>query len=178
MLELSLKVQYRNMEDALNQSYEAFKQSETSDDRFPYELPLRLHIFCYEVWTDLLAFQRNKPEGFARVIALKALIHRLVEFNRHLDEYLIPKMLAYAEKRKRAFTEEDARSMRKRWRAMFKQLDRWKKIRNKTTGHYDPDAASVVALLEGIDLADIHRTMMSFIDYGVELTNRVTSSRY
>lgn len=178
MQEFSLKVTHRKIEDMLNRSYEAFKQSEGMSDRFSYEFPLRVQMFCYEIWTDLLSFERNDPDGFARAIAIKALIHRLIEFNRHLDEYLIPKVLVYAEKNHIPFVEGDARDMRKRWRPTFKQLEKWKKIRNKATGHYDPDAAEVVALLESIDVFEVQKATSDFIEYSIALTNKFTGSRY
>ncbi|KVQ67918.1 hypothetical protein WT22_06400 [Burkholderia territorii] len=144
--------QYRDLEDRLNESYDEFINSDRESYRFVEELKLRTHIFCYEIWTDVATFGRNNPRGFARIVAFKSILHKLVEFAQGVDSHLRPAVLEYAARQGKNFTDTDWNELRSRWRPTFKRIVEWRKIRNKATGHYDPDTAEVVSKISSIDV--------------------------
>ncbi|MFJ1212289.1 hypothetical protein [Burkholderia pyrrocinia] len=166
--------QYRDIEDALNRGYEDFINAEGTSYRFVEELTLRTHIFCYEVWTDVANFGRNNPRGFARIVAFKSILHKLVEFAQGVDSHLRPAVLEYATRQGRNFSDADWSELRARWRPTFKRISEWKKIRNKATGHYDPDTAEVVLLLASIDVDLVRETAYEFVMFYTELVGKLS----
>lgn len=160
---------YRDAAEMLNRAYEAFKDPVKSKDQFFFDLTMQARIFQFELAIEMTSLQANRPKGFARAIAMKGLIHLVVEFRKHVEQAMIPSMYAYTAKRGIEFTERDVHMLRRRWRDTFKEIDKWGNIRNKATGHFDGDIDLVVRLMEALDYKTVDRVVREFIEFNIEL---------
>jgi hypothetical protein len=158
---------YRRAEARLNAAYAGFRarHSSASSEPFLFELTMHALIFQYEVATDLKSFVENRPEGFARNVALKGLVHKLVEFDKTLMQALVPDMIRVAERREIPFSRNDVSAVRKQWRSTLQRITAWNDVRNKATGHYDRDIALHVDLVERIDVADVVGTVDEYFAF-------------
>ncbi|KVM89425.1 hypothetical protein [Burkholderia stagnalis] len=170
--EVKWREQYLKSERGLNDMYARFRDPESKVGSFFRNVGIQIRIFQYETNNELGSIIRNQPEGFAKAVAVKGLIHKVVEFNKHLNEVIQPDMLKMAVERDMQFGEEDKRDLRRRWRATFKEIDKWKRLRDKTTGHYDPDLEEVVSLLETIDVEQVGQVYFEFVEYAKALLDR------
>jgi len=131
------------------------------------ELKLQASMFQYEICAEMLGLQRNKPNGFARVIALKGLIHRLYEYDKLLNKHLIRRMLALATSRGITVDSKEIKNLRKQWKLELGKLQQWSDIRNETTGHYGHDIARQVQLLKSISPAEVMSVTQAFLRFNM-----------
>lgn len=168
-VDLVIRRHYRNAAEMLNRAYGEFKEPVKSKDQFFFDLTMQTRIFQFELAIEMTSLQANRPKGFARAIAMKGLIHLVVEFRKHVEQAMIPSMYAYAAKRGIEFTERNVHMLRRRWRDTFKEIDKWGNIRNKATGHFDGDIDLVVRLMEAVDHNTVDRVVREFIEFNIEL---------
>ncbi|WP_186169586.1 hypothetical protein [Burkholderia gladioli] len=170
--ELEFRELYLRRERSLNEMYVRFRNPSSTLGTFFLNTGIQVRIFQYEATVELGSLLRNRPEGFAKAVAVKGLIHKIVEFNLHLEETMQPNMLKIARERGFDFDEKDKNELRRRWRSTFKEIRKWQKIRNKATGHYDADLAEVVELLECIDVEKVKEVFNEFVNYAKALMDR------
>ncbi|KVF73383.1 hypothetical protein WJ22_20740 [Burkholderia vietnamiensis] len=167
---------YASRERDLNRAYERFKSAGSSEERFFHNLRMQLRIFEYEVMVDACSMVRNQPQGFARVVAMKGLIHKFYEFNELFKRETMKQMLAFAKGRAYEFTAADVGAVKSKYKGLFSTIERWTKIRNLATGHYDRNMQAVVDALDSIDLKDILATMMDYARYVLEVLAKFTDA--
>lgn len=170
--EVSWSERHKRAEGALNDAYRSFRDPESKLDRFVHNAQIQIRIFQYEAKCELAEILRNEPIGFAKVVAIKGLLHKIVEFNKHVHDALIPAMLEFSAKKGMEFTEDSAREVCKTWRPTLKVIRGWETIRNKATGHYDPDVERVVTLLENVDVEEVRRIHDEFTEFNLDLIGR------
>lgn len=170
--ELTVREQYLRRERALNEIYERFRNPKSTLGPFFLHTGIQIRIFQYETTVELGSIIRNRPEGFAKAVAVKGLIHKIVEFNLHLEKTIQPNMLKVAKERGFDFDEGDKNELRRKWRSTFQEIRKWKRLRDKATGHYDPDLNEVVELLERLDVVKVSDVFDEFSDYTRALLDR------
>ncbi|UWX69167.1 hypothetical protein [Burkholderia gladioli] len=135
----------------LNGAYYRLKYASSPLARQWGGVELQFHVFEYELIADLNSLFYAAPYGFARTIAVKRLLHNAVEFNKHINESIIPEMIRILADKGIEFSTKDIQESRREWRSVLDELERWRPIRNKATAHFDSDVPHVVELLEGLD---------------------------
>lgn len=126
---------------------------------------LQVSMFHYEMARELASLSANSGSGFAQALAVKGMIHRAVEFEKHLRNALIPKMHQLAEHFAADLPRQKTKDLQRRFKQEIGQVLRWERIRNKATGHYDSDIALVVSLLDGLTYEQVLATVKGFTDY-------------
>ncbi|WP_186040555.1 hypothetical protein [Burkholderia gladioli] len=166
---------FKSAESSLNAAYKVFKVGKALDQFF-LNMLMQTRTFQFELVLQMTILEGIAPTGFARAVAMKGLIHLVVEYRKHLDTASIPTMLKYAASRGIPFEEVDVRALRARYRPTFKEIDGWEKIRNKATGHYDGDVELVVQLMESVDYEAVIKIVRSFMTFNVELITLLRKS--
>ncbi|WP_367189671.1 hypothetical protein [Burkholderia sp. Ed8] len=175
LADASIRRSFKTAENNLNAAYAVFKgQGEL--DQFFLNMLIQTRMFQFELAIQMNVLEANAPQGFARAVAMKGLIHLVVEYRKHLDAASIPTMYKYTASRGIPFDEADVRALRARCRPTFKEIDRWEKIRNKATGHFDGDVELVVQLMEGVDHGVVIETVQSFLVFNMELVGMLRRS--
>ncbi|UVS96689.1 hypothetical protein EFP19_13630 [Burkholderia glumae] len=143
--------------------YEAYKRRSADGDHTLLKIELQITMFQYEVVRELELLFAHGAKGFAFAVAAKGLVHRLVEFEKHLGEVTIPAMLEVAQAKGAVRFESRVRELQREERPALAVIRNWRKLRNKATGHYDQDLDLVVELLEGIDYDEIRDAAHAFL---------------
>lgn len=153
------------IESDLLRFYEQYKQRSGDDDHTFSAIELRVTMFQYEIVREFELLMAHDPKGFAMAVAAKGLIHRLVEFDRHLRDAVIPEMLKVAESRNAVDFERRTRELQREVRPGLAVIRRWQGLRNKATGHYDRDLDVVVELLETVEFEEVLEAAQKFLLY-------------
>lgn len=170
--ERRLRRSYLRIEKALNAAYEKFNNPNPTVGQFFRNTLIQTRIFQYEIEVELSSIIRNEPKGFAKAIAFKGLIHKIVEYNKHLDNHLIPEMLELAMLRGIPFGPSERSQIKKKWRKTFNTITSWKNLRNKATGHYDSNIEMAIELLESMDVEEVRRVVDEFVAFCKELMDQ------
>jgi hypothetical protein len=133
------------------------------------ELKLHACIFQYDVIAEMLGYLRNKPTGFAAVVAIKGLVLRLYEYDNLLNTSLIPRLLSLASSRRVAFDKQTIRQARKKCKDELKRLRRWSDFRNHVVGHYGKDLKLQVALLKQLNPVVVMSVTLAFLKFNKTL---------
>lgn len=139
------------IEKQLMEFHKKYKQRSPGGDHAILAIELQITMFQYELVREFELLFAHEAQGFARAVAIKGLIHRLVEFDKHLRDVIIPEMLKYAEGHGIMDFERKVRDLQRDERPNLAVIRSWQDIRNKATGHYDRDLQMVVELLEAVD---------------------------
>ncbi|HDR9034361.1 TPA: hypothetical protein QDB07_001831 [Burkholderia vietnamiensis] len=151
------------LESALMRFYEAYKGRSADSDHALLKIELQVTMFQYELVRELELLFAHGAEGFAFAVAAKGLIHRLVEFEKHLGEVTIPAMLELAQAKGAVTFASRVRQLQREGRPELAAIRKWRQLRNKATGHYDEDLDLVMELLEDIDLDKIRGAAHGFL---------------
>jgi hypothetical protein len=133
------------------------------------ELKLQACIFQYDVCAEMLSFLRNKPTGFAAVVALKGLVLRLYEYDDLVNTTFIPRLLALAKARNVPFDRAAVKQARAQWKNELMRLKRWADVRNQAAGHYGKDFERQVALLRQLDPDEVMTVTKAFLSFNMSL---------
>lgn len=165
----SLEQISKRAERNLNAAHADFKSSTSELEDDFRNIRLQALIFQYEVCHEMGNIIRAKPEGFALSVALKGLVHKLYEYDRAFNSYLFKRTIALATARGIKFDKQAFAAERKKWRNELKGLAKWSTVRNKVTGHYDPDLSLQVQLIEQIHLDEVIAVFEGFLQVNVAL---------
>ncbi|WP_157642795.1 hypothetical protein [Burkholderia ubonensis] len=149
----------------VNDLYDRYRDPQNRDILPTLGFFLQVSMFHYEMARELASLSTNSGSGFAQALAVKGMIHRAVEFEKHLRNALIPQMHQLAAHFKADLPRQKTRDLQRRFKPEIAQVLRWERIRNKATGHYDSDIALVVSLLDGLTYQQVIETVQGFIQY-------------
>lgn len=157
-------------EQLVNDSYQHFRQSKTKDELQFHALKLQITILQFEVAFEIEQIIRRAPKGFAAQIALKDILHKIVEYDRTLRSNHIKKILDYAAMRSVSHVNDEISKISKKWSKELKAIESFITLRNKSTGHYDSDIDAQVSAIEAIDSDDAIDVIISFLSFNHEIT--------
>ena len=126
-------------------------------------------MFLFEYAVEFANIRRNGCIGFAGKVALKGLIHKLIEYDRNLYPNRIKKMISHMESRGASISFQQFIEGRKKWGAYLHKLNLWTDLRNKVTGHSDPDTALQVRLIEEIDHREVMEVAEAYLHFNLEV---------
>ncbi|MET3820454.1 hypothetical protein ACVK00_003161 [Burkholderia sp. PvR073] len=151
------------LEKSLANFYDKYKHRSVDDDHTLLAIQLQVTMFQYEVTREFELLLAHGAQGFAMAVAAKGLIHRLVEFDKHLREVTVQEMLRYAQVHGLANFESQVRALQKEERPNLAVIRNWERLRNKATGHYDSHLDVVVELLETVDFDEVRNAAQGFL---------------
>lgn len=130
-----------------------------------YALKLQAAIVQFELCAQMKLLLESTHSVFVRKMIVKSVIHTLYEYdktfrNKHLvriNELACRRCLDALVVRRKAAT--------RTWRKELKKIDRFKNIRDKTSGHYDPNIAEQVKCIESIEENDAFAAFKVFLSY-------------
>jgi hypothetical protein len=138
-------------ERLLNDSHKHFRESKSEDELRFHALKLQIVILQFEVSSEVEQILRRRPSGFAAQVALKDILHKIVEYDRTLRGSHIKKILDYAAMRGVSHVQTEIRKISKKWGDALKAIDSFITLRNKSTAHYDSDIETQISAIEAID---------------------------
>ncbi|MBL9169904.1 MAG: hypothetical protein JNN07_19365 [Verrucomicrobiales bacterium] len=154
-------------EDILNRCVAEYEAASDADSREFYALKVQISIFYYDVILGMLSVGRNKSKGFAQAVALKSLVHNLYEYDQQMSRTLIPRIRAYAIKRKHPFVTSAIRAEKAKWKEQFDTIRGWKSVRDTATGHYGQDIDRQIQLLNTLVQEEVLSVASAFGNYSV-----------
>lgn len=157
-------------ERLLNDSYQHFRESKTEDELRFHALKLQITILQFEVASEIEQIIRRPPGGFAAQVALKDILHKIVEYDRTLRGSHIKKILDYAAMRGVSHVKGEISKISKEWSKKLKAIESFITLRNKSTGHYDSDIDAQVSAIEVIDSDEAIDVIFSFLSFNHEIT--------
>ncbi|KVO02876.1 hypothetical protein WJ71_16805 [Burkholderia ubonensis] len=164
------------IEANVNDLYDKYRNAQNRDFLAALGFFLQVSMFHYEIARELASLETNSGSGFAQALAVKGVIHRTVEFEKHLRNALIPQMHQLAAHFTADLPRQKTRDLQRRFKPEIAQVLRWERIRNKATGHYDSDIALVVSLLDGLTYEQVIATVEGFIRYAGDLLALFTTA--
>lgn len=157
-------------ERLLNDSHKHFRESKSEDELRFHALKLQIIILQFEVSSEIEQIVRRRPSGFAAQVALKDVLHKIVEYDRTLRGSHIKKILDYAAMRGVSHVKAEIRKILKKWGNDLKTVDSFVTLRNKATAHYDSDINTQISAIEAIGSDTAIDVVFSFLSFNHEIT--------
>jgi hypothetical protein len=153
--------------DVLNAVHKQLYQRLVSEeDREVLLITIQTAIIQFEVASGLLNFLLTTPVNcFARKVILKGLIHIAFEYSITLKDHHIKALMDLCDSKGYNSQKENLSRVTRKYRKAIKQLDKFRELRKKTTGHYDPDIATQVSLIESINEHEYVNVMIQFLSF-------------
>ncbi len=126
-------------------------------------------MFQYEICLEMAGFVINNPQGFARKVSLKGLIHRIYEYDKLLRHHLVNTLISMANERGVLIDSADIKKEKIKWKDELSKLKKWSDIRNGATGHYGKDVASQVNLVKSIDENEVMSVTQAFLSFNMSI---------
>lgn len=153
------------VEASLNRALAEYEAASDADSQEFLLLKVQALIFYCDVAAGIVRIGRNNPQGFARAVALKSLVHSLYEYDQQMNHTLVPRIIRYAARRKKAIDTSSIRTERRKWRDQLAKLKAWKTVRDAATGHYGSDIEQQIRLLETIREEEVFSVVSAISDY-------------
>lgn len=157
-------------ETLLNDSHRHFRESTSEDARIFHSLKLQITILQFEIASEVEQIIRRRPLDFAIKVALKDVLHKIVEYDRTLRSQHIKKILDFAERRGASFAADAISTVTKRWNPKLRLLESFSTLRNKSTAHYDGNIEAQVSAIEAINVDDAVDVIFAFLSFNHEVT--------
>jgi len=157
----------RDVEGALNRALTDYEAASDAYAREFFLLKVQILIFYYDVLAGMLSIGRNKPNGFAKAVALKPLVHSLYEYAQQMDRNLVPRVIRLASSRNKSIDTSVIRAEKKKWHGQLTKLKDWKALRDVATGHYGWDIEHQVRLLKAIGQEEVLSVASAYVDYSL-----------
>ena len=129
------------------------------------ELVFQINLFAFSLALELRALSRNKLSGFARKVTLRGLVHILYEFDVALRSHFLLHVEECARNNGMPFDRSAAQHARIEWKADFRVVRKWEKVRNQTTGHFGDGALDTVSEIESLESTVIAKAAISVMQY-------------
>ena len=150
-------------ENILNGVYNQLHQRHISSEHRKFLLlKVQAAIVQFEICSGLLQLVMSQENCFARKVILKGLIHIIFEYKKTLKNHHIKTLMDLCESKNFASEKEELSRLTKEYKKALKQIDRFLDLRDQSTGHYDPDTAKQVSLIESIDENDSLKMLIQF----------------
>ena len=153
----------------LNRAHEQFKNARTPDTKSFYALTLQMTIFHYEMTLEMSSLLNQKPAGFAAQVAIKDMIHKLFEYEGTMRGSHLKKIIELGERRGFTDAQDTVRKIKKDAGTVFSSIQKYSRLRNKATGHYDSVIEDQVAAIESIDTDAAQQTIGEFLKFNMEV---------
>ncbi|WP_221763230.1 hypothetical protein [Methyloradius palustris] len=173
---------YENASALLNQYYDFYRDGLHPILAKWVEICIQCAIFITDISFEVANISALKPVGFARKLAYKGLLLRLVEFQNHFDVRTINEDLKnYVTEMNKDLGEEqlfypanEIADFRKRLTSHFNEWDKLKIIRNNAAGHYKKISVQLPAL-EAIDPDEVDKITLELFTYMANTLNLIAS---
>ncbi|MBI3585367.1 MAG: hypothetical protein HY096_15630 [Nitrospinae bacterium] len=157
-------------ERILNKAYEDYHAySQNAECQELYALRLQAAIVQFEFCSQMKQIAESNLCSFASKVKLKDFIHKVYEYNKTLRGSHINRICVLAHNRGLPALVTKLQESSRTWRKALGKIDSFKNIRNKTTGHYDPDIAKQVQWIESIKENDAFTAFETFLSYNMEV---------
>ena len=151
-------------ENLLNNVYKELYQSHTSEEHHKFILlKVQAAIIQLELCSGFLNLVMTPENCFARKVILKSLIHIVFEYSSTLRNNHIKTLMDLCDHKGFTSEKENLSRIVKASKKALKQIDKYRELRRKTTGHYDPDIAKQVLLIESINEDESIEAIKQFI---------------
>ena len=117
-----------------------------------FDIFAQLRLYFADLVITMTTLEKM-PEGsyLQRVAAAKA-IHGVYEAKGALDRWFMKKIREVTLLMGIEFKTDKIKAVREKYEAKLAVIETWEEIRNKVTGHYDPDLKKNVDALDGINI--------------------------
>lgn len=150
-------------ENILNKVHTEFHQPHTSDEHRKFcLLKLQAATFNFEFCSGLVQFVMTHKNCFASKVMLKGLIHIIFEYKKLVKKHYIKTLMDLCDTK--SFDSEKGKLslLTKQYKKTINQIDQFLNLRNKATGHYDPDIARQMSLIDSINEDDCLKLLLKF----------------
>jgi hypothetical protein len=152
--------------DLLNNVHKELYQPCTSEEHRKFLLlKVQAAIIQFELCSGFLNLVMTPENCFARKVILKSIIHIVFEYRITLKNHHIKTLLDLCDSKSFNSEKENLAKIIKEYRKAIKQIDKFQELRIKATGHYDPDIATQVSLIESINENESIETIKIFISF-------------
>lgn len=138
----------RSAERTLNRYHREWARDRGSKHQSFFALRLQSASIQFELCSQMVEVIQTPPGTFARKVALKDLIHKVFEYDQTLRRHHILRLSRLTEQRGMHDTADRLREICREWKGPLTALSRFTELRNKTSGHYDPDIAAHITQIE------------------------------
>lgn len=157
-------------ERILNKAYEDYHASSQSAEYQEFHaLKLQAAIVQFELCSQIKQFLESTPLSFASKVNLKDFIHKVYEYDKTFRGSHVNRICVLARKKGLPALVTKLQESYRTWRKDLGGIASFKNIRNKTSGHYDPDIAKQVQHIESIKENDALTAFEAFLSYNKEV---------
>ena len=150
-------------ESNLNSLYEELHQPCTSKEHRKFcLLKVQAAIVQFELCSGLLQYVMAQYNCFASKVALKGLIHIIFEYKKSLKSHHIKTLMDLCDSKNFDSEKEKLTLLTKQYKEAISQIDQFRNLRNKATGHYEDDIEKQVSLIESLSEDDCLELLKKF----------------
>jgi len=150
-------------ENILNNAHAELHHPHTSDEHRKFCLFIvQAAIVQFEFCSRLVQLVMTHENCFASKVILKGLIHIIFEYKNSLKSHHIKILKELCESKSFDSEKEKLTVLTKQYKKAMNQIDQFRDLRNKATGHYDPDIARQVSLIDSINEDDSLQLLTKF----------------
>jgi len=151
-------------EDTLKNVYKELHQSHASGGHRNFLLfRVQAAIIQFELCSGLFNLMMTPKNCFASKIIFKGLLHIIFEYTKTLKNYHIKMLMDLCDSKSFNSEKDNLTRITRKYRTAIKQIDKFMKLRNMATGHYAPDIAKQISLIESINEDESLKVIKQFV---------------
>lgn len=167
MNESVIKLLYKNRAEAealLNNIHKEINQPYSSNDHHKFTLlKVQAAIIQFELCSGFLNLIMTPENCFASKVIFKGLIHIIFEYKKALKRHHLKTIMDLCESKSFYSERENLKRIDGEYRKAIKDINKYMELRNKATGHYDPDIEKQVSYIGSINEEEALKIIKQFV---------------